>query len=78
MQRLVNAPTQALLQRWFREIHDIIITIEFWKGEKYVSKVHSKNHGLHICSGIYYSEPLDTYELALEDGLINAFKLITL
>lgn len=72
-----EAPTQSLLQKWLREVHNIhIISKPFYdsktKKTTYVADcIRIVNDGRtsksHIC---------DTYELALEEGLVNALKLI--
>ena len=71
------APTQSLLQKWLRDEHDIDVYIipngmrdknindrlyhpQLWVKDLYQTELHSKN----------------TYEQALEQGLINALKLI--
>lgn len=70
---LIYAPTQSLLQRWLREVHNIDITISLvangygfyiHKDRNYTNK--GENYGI---SGI-------TYEEALEVGLQEALKLL--
>lgn len=62
-----SAPTQALLQRWLREDHEIIISIMF-ELESYECYI---DNGFHEgSSGI--GDTFETYEEALEDGLKEA------
>lgn len=59
------APTQSLLQRWFREKYKIYIFIT--KGEfGFVWKIPGRRDG-----GFY-----ETYEKALDKGLIEACKIL--
>lgn len=61
---IYEAPTQSLLQKWLREIHNIIVLID--NGDKpYLTFKHTR-------SNINYK----TYEEALESGLYEALKLI--
>tara|TARA_R110001606_G_C15106008_1_gene620321 strand:+ start:365 stop:712 length:348 start_codon:yes stop_codon:yes gene_type:complete len=68
---LIDAPTQSLLQKWLREIHDNEV---FVKSEyKNLKKIGFYYGGTKV----YYSAPIfKTYELALEKGLQEALKLI--
>jgi len=73
------APTQSLLQKWLRDVHQIHISVdyfgrsdgkagwgfEFWKMLVSTS-AESPSHW----------ENFDTYEEALEQGLLEALKLI--
>lgn len=68
-----DAPTQSLLQKWLREVHNIDITISLvandygfyiHKDRNYTNK--GENYGI---SGV-------TYEEALEVGLFEGLKLI--
>jgi len=60
------APTQSLLQRWLREVHNIFIEINV----NYCYTVYYKDE-LELESSEYTS-----YEAALEYSLIEALKLI--
>jgi len=72
-----SAPTQSLLQKWLREEHRIFIWVQPWVGANY-----------GICSNDFYCQIYlrnslqgdtklkNTYEEALEKGLIEALKLI--
>jgi hypothetical protein len=69
----IPAPTQALLQRWLREKHDLHLSI--WHNcltKKY--RIESSNYNLMEIL-VQYDE-FDTYEEALEVGLVEALKLI--
>jgi len=83
---MCSAPTQAIMQRWLREVHNINVMIGFkpnikkWdfmpysmgmNGKEYV-KYYKEYYKLH--NGRRY----DTYELALEDSLVEALKLINI
>lgn len=68
---IIFAPTQSLLQKWLREVHNIVITVSLgliWG--QYYYEVH--------CNGRFdVGENFnDTYEEALEAGLIEALNLI--
>lgn len=71
------APTQSLLQKWLREVHNIHIEISTnhkWN----VKIVFLRNISGEIKSidGEHHIWNIDTYEQALEIGLQNALKLI--
>jgi hypothetical protein len=78
-----SAPTQALLQKWIREVHNIHITID-----SYHCLGRSKPFGLSIDylneSGKWtyadYRDDTDfeIYEDALEKGLVEGLKLINI
>ena len=75
-----SAPTQSFLQRWLREEHNIDIIIErtFFGGHYYIRVLKTDKNGMfsnrfRITSD--YIKP-ETYEEALELGLIKALKLI--
>jgi len=73
----IPAPTQSLLQRWLREKHDIHIIVKvFWD-----SKTNNRTYAADIYK--IGDKPImrkrkveSTYEEALEQGLIEALKLI--
>lgn len=66
-----SRPTQALLQRWLREVHKLIILIDLGPlSEKYSYEVYNYDE---VCDIDYVN---DTYEEALEKGLVEALKLI--
>jgi hypothetical protein len=81
---LLVLPTQALLQKWLREIHSISILVDF--DFKYTKK---ENKNCHYFFCIYntkdsnnieiltvYDIHCETYEEALEKGLYEALTLI--
>lgn len=68
-------PTQALLQRWLREKHDIHIVIDPVKEKGklvYYGSVISDN----VEEEVYNTEGFDTYEECLEDALLDGLNLI--
>lgn len=68
---LISAPTQSLLQRWLRELHNINIGMTYFKSNNFYN-----NHWecrIHYL-GINISR--DTYEEALEEGLKQVLLLI--
>ena len=70
-EELFSAPTQTLLQRWLRETKNIIISVMF----------EISSYELFIDDGYYngsvgFDNTFDTYEEALEYGLLEALKLI--
>jgi len=78
---MYSAPTQSLLQRWLREIHNIDVFINrdgMFKKESYCIFIHDN------IKDISRLRPLDndvfsgyfTYEEALEKGLQEALKLL--
>lgn len=68
------APTQSLLQKWLREKHNIHMLIK--------APVLTKKWECHIQTPFSYKHPThyyqigDSYEEALEQGLIEALKLL--
>ena len=73
----VSAPTQSLLQKWLREVHNIYVLIEIHDSAKwfYFQITYKTNEGVEytVPSSFY-----NTYEEALEVGLQEALKLIKL
>lgn len=68
-----SAPTQSLLQKWLREEHDKELFIyKNLERSKYICYLYS---GVKRYSGFTENEG-ETYEQALEKGLIEALKLI--
>lgn len=64
-----HAPTQSLLQRWLREVHEIDVNVlPYNKNKKYYEVWVEK-------SNITWSN-FSTYEEALEVGLYESLKLI--
>lgn len=72
---LCYAPTQALLQRWLREIHKIdVIATPYTTGKDefmYIWMIYRK------VSSTKFSKFFNRYEKALEDGLFEALNLIS-
>lgn len=70
-----NAPTQALLQKWIRDVHDIHIGIQTGVGDKawwsFILIKISTNDILHDSL-----DNFDSYEKALEAGLVYTLNLI--
>ena len=67
------APTQNLLQKWIREVHNIHITIFSQSQESWMYRITKKGQKLE--DGLY-GEDFYTYEEALEEGLYQALLLI--
>jgi hypothetical protein len=67
-----NQPTQSLLQRWLREVHDIHIIIES------SNQVGVKHNFYNYLIWLRYEsfDVYKTYEEALEVGLIKALELL--
>jgi hypothetical protein len=75
------APSQVLLQRWFREVHSIEVFVKPFTIPQLNKKGSIKYYGLVMtvdCIGDCNAstECKDKYEDALEDALKLAFKLI--
>lgn len=71
-----SAPTQSLLQQWFRVQHDIIVFVTplsrktmDWSQKTYESHVIKKDFQTHRGNFV-------TYEEALDEGLRKAFEYI--
>lgn len=77
LEEIYYAPTQSLLQKWLREIHNIYISImpeedEDWKRIWTVRLYNLTDEVMYLeCSSIK-----NTYEEALEEGLFHALQLI--
>ncbi len=71
------APTQSLLQRWLREVHNIHISVGniYNDWSKWSFAVVVKNKGI-IISFRNDKNIFNSYEEALEIGLLKALKLI--
>jgi hypothetical protein len=66
-----SAPTQSLLQKWLREIHNLIISVNYNHSIKKYCATFDETY--------YYEFPYDwynTYEEALEEGLKEALLMI--
>lgn len=85
---LNTKPTQALLQKWLREIHniDVVIIPERYKsGINYMIQAQKydlekgtlkENFTIDACGWYNDNHDWPTYELALEKGIYEALKLI--
>ena len=63
-----SRPTQSLLQKWLREVHNLIIIIDWGPlSERYSYEIYYNGEE---CGGGDYIN--DSYEEALENGLIEA------
>lgn len=76
-----SAPTQSLLQKWLREVHGLVVAsniskTSFWYNWTITYKI--KNINRIISVGDPYQKSYEIYEQALEIGLLEALKLITL
>ena len=63
-------PTQSLLQKWLREVHNIIITIDWEGSEGFYYKINFDSY--YDVAG----KNNKTYEECLEIALFKALKLI--
>jgi len=69
------APTQSLLQRWLREEHGILVeSLYSYSAIDYIPKIGKLN--AYQDYNLFEEISCNTYELALEQGLIEALKLI--
>lgn len=69
------APTQSLLQRWLRETHEIHVEVI---SKKYKTKVATciPRTFKYIINGTYSLTVYNTYEDALDEGLLQGLQLI--
>ena len=69
--------TQSLLQRWLREEYEFIILINYsYWDDNFMFEICGRRVNSDILLGIDFSNRFETYEEALESGLINALNLI--
>lgn len=69
---LYKAPTQSLLQKWLREVHNTHISIQYFLDHDLDNfEVYITNN--HLTKKKYL---FDTYEQALEAGLLEGLNLI--
>ena len=76
-----SLPTQSLLQKWLRDIHNIHINIDCNAGGWYYELMKCNGTTIYIEKGrnkgmAYQGFNYETYEEALEAGLQEALKLI--
>lgn len=64
-----SAPTQSILQKWLREKHGLNLFIT-------EGTIHQTKYKFYINQHHHKSPEYDTYEDALECGLVKALKLI--
>lgn len=69
-----RAPTQSLLQRWLREVHGIHVKASFIKDQE--EKLWYMGQWFDDMVHKGTTQPKDTYEQALEEGLIEGLNLI--
>lgn len=73
-----EAPTQSLLQKWLREVHDVqvfVIPVSHFQGDIKLTS-YSFWCPAKDCSMKVSKDNYNTYEEALEEGLFEALKLI--
>jgi hypothetical protein len=66
-----EAPTQSLLQKWLREIHNNVVLIARWTDGHHNLFYHAIVNGNTVVN-----DGFTTYEEALEVGLYETLKLI--
>ena len=69
-------PTQALLQKWLRENHELKWAILVYVLPSFSEKPRQEQCFIRRRDKIIAMDPVDTYEGALEGGLFEALKLI--
>lgn len=66
------APTQSLLQKWLRDVHNIIVfVVPYPSSYNCVIEYYNRESK-------YSTDHYDTYEEALEEGLYKALDLVNL
>ena len=72
-----SAPTQSLLQKWLREEYEIHLVCWWYdKEDKFYTELgRRKKNSIKVQTG-NVTNLFDTYENALEAGLLEALKLI--
>lgn len=71
------APSQSLLQKWLREVHNIDITIMIVGSAEYEYYIHKNKQLMKNNNSTVTTENQDNmYEFTLETGLLEALKLI--
>lgn len=71
-----SAPTQSLLQKWLREKHKIIVSINIMSDLSYYSLLIDINKDKLALNNQSKNKSFIKYEECLEDGLFEALKLI--
>lgn len=73
----IFAPTQALLQKWLREKHDIYVTVDVDITLSWVYRIGSLHPQASYIGAYIQSEYVfSVFEEALDEGLIEALKLV--
>ena len=65
----IPAPSQAVLQEWIRDVHNIHISIQHWNAEWMFTLQHTK-----MCHTMMSEQGINSYIKALELGLQEALK----
>ncbi len=73
---VILVPTQSLLQKWLREKHNIHIALLPDKKGLYGFTITLKNQNHTQSNRFELDEVIGNYEEALEQGLIEALKLL--
>jgi len=74
----IQAPTQSLLQKWLREIHNIHVEVNV-EYENATEEIWDDIYNVSIIRKGYYAEDTDdTYEKALEKGLLHSLRLLSI
>lgn len=81
---IYEAPTQALVQKWLRDVHNININISFkpnikkWDFFPYKMSLNGREYlkAINYYTTVHVSRRYDTYEDALENGIIEALDMI--
>ena len=74
--KVYSAPTQSLLQKWLREVHEIHININTFYFEDLEKYGYEVEDIIHKDGWVVMSNTAGTYEEALEKGLQEGLKLI--
>lgn len=78
-----NLPSQSILQKWLRDVHKVYLSVSFIGPDSNLFE-YRLDHGLkgsHWANGQWYPKFsgcfFNTYEEALEAGLLESLKLIS-
>lgn len=75
--RVFLAPTQSLLQKWLRETHNIHLVCWWYdQKDKFYTELGRKDKDIIRVQTGNTTKLFKTYEEALEEGLLEALKLI--
>ena len=72
----VAAPTQSLLQKWLREVHNIHMFVSITTNDIFLCRILNPLFKNGSEGRFIICKMCNTYEEALEQGLIEALKLI--